>query len=497
MEKSNVGIKSNVYPCSESPLRDQSFVDAVEDYDRLKKIAQKINDALVPVRIRKDEQKRLLDVGTRCTYANNDPCWGYIKGEGIRCKCIEGHCPNIRECNPEYSKQQRIEWTMTNRVRLQYGDPKKQKKYFLVDLVSDKEQSRYVSDPKSEIEFPFMRDPEQQPEYPKERQPVVIGYEEIYFGDADNQLSPIYGYVDDGEDAGRLVVRQHGSVKERVRENAKKETEISESKGVAVEKEVTTKPPIPKVAKKTALLDESEKIRYEATVKGKLHGSYQLTELTEVLISKFVEDEALDVILSNRAEMAYVSGMFLQSDIPHSVETRHGNKEVCLWAADSENIKAFSKKVLVSTAFIEQGCRLETETAWSELANVSEIFTLVASGRDFFEFEGADKSQRWGCKNLYAATHIVVEKNDLNLSADIESDQRVTLCQNGMTYFVVNEASGEMLGTVTDDFVKSLECLKSLNEISELPSHISGFVLTKDAGDVSIKGIGHMKFDEY
>jgi hypothetical protein len=66
-----------------------------------------------------------------------------------------------------------------------------------------------------------------------------------------------------------------------------------------------------------------------------------------------------------------------------------------------------------------------------------------------------------------------------------------------MTYFVVNEASGEMLGTVTDDFVKSLECLKSLNEISELPSHISGFVLTKDAGDVSIKGIGHMKFDEY
>lgn len=42
-----------------------------------------------------------------------------------------------------------------------------------------------------------------------------------------------------------------------------------------------------------------------------------------------------------------------------------------------------------------------------------------------------------------------------------------------------------------------LDNLKKTGEISDFPKLISGLVLAEIAMDFEIKGIGHMKFDEY
>ena len=39
--------------------------------------------------------------------------------------------------------------------------------------------------------------------------------------------------------------------------------------------------------------------------------------------------------------------------------------------------------------------------------------------------------------------------------------------------------------------------LKNMDEILEYPNTITGLVLTESNGNFMIKGIGHMKFDEY
>jgi len=49
----------------------------------------------------------------------------------------------------------------------------------------------------------------------------------------------------------------------------------------------------------------------------------------------------------------------------------------------------------------------------------------------------------------------------------------------------------------TDKLLDALEKLKEMDEISELPRVIEGIVLKKTNDEYEIKGIGHMKFDEY
>lgn len=53
------------------------------------------------------------------------------------------------------------------------------------------------------------------------------------------------------------------------------------------------------------------------------------------------------------------------------------------------------------------------------------------------------------------------------------------------------------MGFTTENLWNVLDNLKRAGEISEFPKLISGLVLAKTAMGFEIKGIGHMKFDEY
>lgn len=68
-------------------------------------------------------------------------------------------------------------------------------------------------------------------------------------------------------------------------------------------------------------------------VKDKTGTSYQLTEMTEELIEELSYEKILNIILSNEAEMAYVSGMLLKAQVAHDMELCDGRERVCLWKA--------------------------------------------------------------------------------------------------------------------------------------------------------------------
>ena len=83
--ESNIIGGSNVYPCKGKPVCDQEFVDQVEDYEYIKIIRKKQEIRQTSVRLT-EKQSRIMETEMRCYYAEKDPCWGYVNGQGIRCK---------------------------------------------------------------------------------------------------------------------------------------------------------------------------------------------------------------------------------------------------------------------------------------------------------------------------------------------------------------------------------------------------------------------------
>ena len=106
METSNIIGGSNVYPCKGSPLSDQEFVNQIEDYNYIRTINKMQEFRQSSVHLTK-KQSQLLEIEMRCVYAKHDPCWGYVNGQGIRSRCIEGRCPRIKTCNPTYTSDQK------------------------------------------------------------------------------------------------------------------------------------------------------------------------------------------------------------------------------------------------------------------------------------------------------------------------------------------------------------------------------------------------------
>lgn len=506
METSNIIGGSNIYPCKGSPLSDQEFVNHIEDYRHIRTIRKMQESRQSSVTLTK-KQSQLVEIEMKCALLRRpDPCWGYIKGQGVRSRCIEGRCPQILKCNPTYKPEDTVYWTMTEETKASYGNPDKQKKYYLVDLVFDGEMLKYISDPKGAgIVFPPMKEPEQNSKKDeseqKDRRLVIIGYEETYFGDADNQLSPIWGYVDDSEDSGPLVTHRYGSRKEIVHEKAVKKDvpkKVKSKPQAMVSKPVEeVKVEEPKIGKKPVQeLAADKKAEYESNVKSKLDGEYKLTEVTGDIIAELAEGKVLSVILANEAECAYVSSMLQQAEISHDVETTSGNSKVYLWRSDSKNI-VIKGNAVVSGEFVRQGCDLSKEKAWAELQGAEKLTQLIVTGRDFFSFVTEGTNERWGCRNFYGATHIAVRLEDFILKEKISREQKITLMKDEKNYIVLATSNAEQLGISSEALWNALDSLKMSDEISEFPRVISGLILSETGNGIEIKGIGHMKFDEY
>lgn len=500
MENSNVTIGSNIYPCNGNPSQDPAFMAVVEDYPLLKEFADK---ALFASRsLLTGKQREIIKTDMRCVYAKNDPCWGYVEGKGIRSKCIVAECPRIYRCNPEFKPEERKQWSPDPREMAVYGDPKKQRRYYLVDLVSDREKELYIADPGiTGPVYPFPEDEPPKVEKPK-RHMVIIGYEITRFNDyEDEQQSPIYGYVEDEEEQHSFFVYKtsnaYSSSRQIIREPVK-ETLPTRQPVKVVKEPASKQKPEPAKVTETVKIDTKDLQKCETEVKGRISSTIGITELSLEQIKILGKGNGLLCVFSNPAEKAYASSMLIASEIAHSVEMTSDDPVIlCTWDELSESNN--KRTVLVSENLLENGCTEQNYAAWELLRNEAKLVSLTISGREYYSVScsGAD---RWACGNLYGVTHICLIPGDLTLNSEITNGiYKSTLVRDDREkgYTLVDARDAAPIGKASELMLTMLNALQDEDEISSLPEYIQGIWLHVTNGNVSIQGIGHLKFAEY
>ena len=438
MERSNIIGGSNIFLCNGNPLQDQEFVNHVEDYKCIKEIKKQIDMRQSSVKLT-PKQLELLRIEMRCALLTRpDPCWGYIDDIGVTSRCIKGDCPNISSCNPTYSEAQEEYWTMSEETKKLYGDPKKMKKYYLLDLESDQEMMNYVSDPKGAgMEFPHIYIPKPESESKQDNKQTIIGFERTYFGDADDELSPIYGMPDALSDETLLTSNRYG--------------------------------------------------RYIKTVSvsgSKRDDQILLSEITDTLLKNRSSAKRTTIVLANEAELAYVSWYLTQAGVEHEVEMKFGPSKVDLWKADT-------KGIVVGDVLLVSSKQAKTK----HIFGAGLVYELIIQGRDFFSFK-TRYGDRWGCRNMYGATHLVVNATDISILGRVKETE-IILLKSEKDYRVVTVSDNELIGTTNAPLWDALVKLDLNGEISGFPKEISGLFIVRYGGDFRIKGIGHMKFDAY
>ncbi len=491
MMNSNIVAGSNVFLSREDdPCHDPDFVAQIYDYDRIKGIAERRNvDYRIPALSK--SQTEILKTELRCVYAKNDPCWGYVKScSRVVSMCINGLCPRIMQCNPNYSSTEAKTWKFSDADNRAYRDPKTLRRYYLVDMVSDEEMLRYDSDLMNEgFEYTIPKNsvlPNTQDGKPKEegykidpktgRKMVVIGHKWIITDNASyesDELIPIWGYVEE--------------VKQK-----QKEAYVARKKAKRIEKKTgTPQKKIRKIVETVLDSDFSRKNEFEATVAAAITDELRLTDVGPENISNEFDTV---VLLDNPAELAFVSGTFLVSGIEHGITTE---QSVRLALIDEYPSFADRKVVLLSNSALKRGCKESNVKAWKSLSERPAITLLNVAERDFYQFTYGNQNRRWTCRNMYGVTHVCIEQSDIS-EMDILPDgvYPASLVDDGETYMVLGK-NGELLGRLGNTFIELLGALRGSGEISSLPETINGISLQIQNGKAEFLGMGHLRFTEY
>lgn len=500
---SNIVAGSNVYLAkTDDPRRDPDFIAQILDYDRLKEIVERRKiDPQISLLSR--EQMSIVHRGIRCTFAKNDPCFGPLPGGRNGCKCINIECSGIYDrpsfygkapwkgCNPDITEEYIKQWSPDPLAKKQYGNPESLRRYYIVDMVSDEEMSRYDSNPKNEgYEYPIPKNPvlpNEQDKKQKEqkykidpitgRKMVVIGYRWVITDNAtyeSEELLPIWGFVEEVEE--------------------KKEETVTRKKAKRIEKKQDIPQKKKKLVKPTEAIrdpDYDRKEEFEKAVAASIVDEIKLTDVDPDVIN---DEDDIVVLLDNPAELAFVSGTFLISAISHGMKT---DMPVRLALIDDYLHFTDRSQVMISNTALKVGCREANVQAWKALSKRKEIALLQVAEREFYKFNYGDQKSRWTCRNMYGVTHVCVDQEDIR---DIEklSDgiYPVSLVDDGNTYMIL-EKNGELLGRLGKSFVDVINALKDTEEISGPPAMINGISLQVQGNKAEFLGMGHLKFIEY
>ena len=487
---SNIAADSNVYLSREDdPRRDPDFLAQIQDYDRLKKIAdRKKIDYKIPKFSK--TQETIINQGMRCTYAKNDPCWGYSKKtDRYICACINSDCPKIMACNPNYSPEDEKNWQPSDADKQAYGDPKKQRLYYLVDMISDEEMRRYESTPKNEgLEYTISNSyvspakqekPQQENHYiidpVTKKKRVVVGYRWVITDNASYEsdgMIPIWGFVDG------INSKTGTAVKRKAKRIEKKD--ILPFKANNVKSAETIPSP-----------DYTKKEELENAVTAVISDAIKLTDLDANYFSN--RKESL-VLLDNPAELAFVSGVFLVNEIEHGIKT---DLSVRLAVIDDYPKYRDCKQIMVSNTVLKKGCSQTNVAAWESLAEQSEITQLNIAERDYYRFSYGKQECRWTCRNMYGVTHICVNPTDIIEMIHLpDGSYPVSLIEDSKTYRIVTE-DGKIQGRLGNSFVGLINALKESGEVAFSPNRIIGLSIQVKNGIVEFLGMGHLKFTEY
>lgn len=490
MQRSNIMGGSNIYPCGIEPFKDKKFLEQIHDFEKLSMLT-KVNLGYTLGFTSK--QKEILQTDMRCIYAKSDPCWGYIDGQGIQSKCINGECSQIRKCNSNYRDSDKSFWRISKDDEEAYGDPKKLHRYYLVDLITVEEKVLYSSDAiETGVVFPSIKD-----EILKEKagqRKVIIGYEVTKFSDyCDESITPIWGYVE--EEKKKLVLKRnlYGSQIKYIRVEDKTD-EVTKVEAVEILL------PNEKLSKKEELLKvESTKWRdLQKSFKGKIMAEYKLMDISEKIIDKLYDSKNQTIVLvfSNPAELQYVSSMLIKSDIDHSLYEDHSSSFMLM---DIRSMIFISNaKYIISSSIIKEGCSDVTSNGWEILDKETEITQLSMGAKEFYCIDL--NTDRWGCRGIYGTTHINVKLEDLIINEELPSGKNriiFNINESKGYYSIVCSKTKHIIGRASDSFKIQLLHLMEKGEISNMPVRIQDIVVEKKNNKLILYGIGYLKFDEY
>lgn len=483
MSESNIIVGSNVYMCrTDNPIWDPEFVKQVQDYSMIKYISgrRQVDNRVASL---VGNQGAILKTEMRCVYAPKDPCWGYKNSKKrVVSACINGDCPKIYECNPEYKKEDSVFWVTTGDERDLYKDPDKQTKYYFVDMISDEEMSRYVSDPgNAGINHRTPPAPVIPPPPPKEdtstridpktgRKMVIIGYKKLPYPEEDGLPEPIWGFVDEVE----------AEEKQTVIRRAKK----IEKKEPKREKRVLQKAP-----EKTIDPDFVHKTEYEKAVIDHVVDEVRLTEYT----ADYIVPGSTVILLDNPAEVAFVSSTLLVSGINHSILDK---ADVVLALVDDYGKYTSYEYVMISSTAVKTGCKEENVQAWKQLAQRENLVGLEIADRDFYQFSYGEET-RWTCRNMYGITHVCVLDSDIQEIESISDGLYPVSIVDDRDCFMMCKKDGSLVGRLGKAFVDLIDAMKKSGDIASSPANIKGVSLKITNGKAEILGMGHLKFIEY
>ena len=507
MYTSNVVSGSNVFLCrTEHPLYDPEFVKQIVDAQKLNElIKRKKFDSKVSNLNKK--QLAIADRGTRCMYAESDPCIGFVEGKGIVIKCINTNCPGIKNlksfhgrspwkgCNPDVSKDYISMWAMNPNDELVYGNPKSLSRYYLVDLISDEEMDLYISNPgNAGVDHPtppapILEDKEEvikgQYEYinPKTgKKMIIVGYKKLQYPDEDGIREPIWQDVEEPEIPIWGVVDRNEQEKNEITiRRTKKIEKLSASKSIK------------KNLQKNNSLDDDEyykkKEEYEEKVSKSIVDDIHLTDID----ADFYGLTNVVILLENPAEAAYVSQTLLVSNVEHGFSN---NENVVVTTIDDYLNYLDRTTIVLSDTVITKGCSRKNTQSWSELANQSNLIKLRLSRRDYVEYS-CDFGIRWACRSMYGVTHVCINKNDFEFNDQLtEGLTRITLIHDGSD-FLITDRKGNELGYTNAVFDQFMNYLVEKDDIVSYPEKIKGLALSVYKDEINVLGMGHLKFSEY
>ena len=488
MYTSNIIAGSNVYLVrSNDPFYDPEFVKQIQDYELLKFIKKRksVDDS---IEFPFGNQGAILKSEMRCIYAKKDPCFGYDQSQRrMVCDCINGNCPQIKKCNPNYSSLYAESWNTKDEEVNLYGNPKTLAVYYLVDLTSEFEKNNYYAEPGNDgIDYPIPPAPVMpddrvikdeiiniDPITGKKRE--IIAYKKLKYPDDDGIGEPIWGFV------GEYSYDKYLSIVRKAKPIEKKEGKIN------LEKYYDQS--VLKINKKqtdiTDKIDFEYKKKIDNEVIDNIIENVKLTEFHE----KDIDLSNTVLLFDNPAELAFVSSTFLVNDIDFGIDEDSG-----LVLSLLENYDKYKNKnhVVISNTALKNGCNELTAKIWKELAGRNDLTRLNISSREYYSFDFSNGS-RWVCSNLYSVTHICIEDSDIIINQQMDDGlYNIIFVFDGNNYSVINE-NEEVIGKVQLEFNKIIQKLIDEDKIDRFPDEIKGIALKIFNGKKRILGIGHLK----
>ena len=488
MTQSNISIASNVFPCEGNPASDRDFVKEVRDFILLKELADRTQNPWWS--FLDSTQKEIIEKEERCVYAKDDPCWGYIEDRGVVSKCVNTNCYRLRDCNPAFESDEASFWLQSPSDSELYGDPEDQKRYYLVDLISEQEKDQYHSLPStSGVSHSAFYEEDRK----KKPLPQIIGFERILFPDyCDEQIKPIYGYAD--ENTSHFIKRTINNY-----------STISHFEAPPAHPKQDVIPAIRAVEVVETLAEDAveesvEEAGYSALteqVVGKVESELELAKTTPQLLRKINPTGKMLFVLSNPAELAYLSSMLIKAGIEHSLpDDASGRVRLQLLCDLPENLN--NEVVVLSKTVIDEGCTDASHDAWKNLCDAKRVLTINLTGREYAAIS-CNAGERWFCRNLYEATHICALPEDLKLNENVQDGTyKVTLiAKDSDRGYRLYASNGYPIGVANQSLLVVLDALKREDEISSDPMRIEGIKIAVSGGKCLVYGIGHMLFDEY